>query len=586
VAAERGRCVGEQLDSAGECIRRAELRRDGLVEWWLSEPRGLEQGWTIDAAPAGRGPLVVEVAVEGMDVGLDPEGQQATFSIPGARLYYGSLLALDARQVELDAWLEPAAGGLRVVVDDAEAVYPVVIDPLLTSAAWNLQGDYNAQFGGSVASAGDVNGDGYDDIIVGAARYTDTISYQGGAFVFHGSSTGLSPASSLADADWIAAGPAQYSYFGNKVAGAGDVNGDGYADVIVGSYRYANGQSYEGGAFLWYGSSSGLAGPATVATADWTVEGNQGSAYMGGSVAGAGDLNSDGYDDVIVAAYSYDDTLSNEGGAFVWYGSSSGLGGPADPSTADWTAVGGMESVNLGWSLASAGDVNGDGYDDVVIGAPWYDTTPTDEGIVVVWHGSASGLPSAPPSSPVTAASADWMATAGQAESRLGYRVASAGDVNGDGYDDVIAGATYYDDGEDNEGHAFVWHGSSAGLPSSATAATAAWSAQSNQVDAYFGYYVASAGDVDGDGFGDVLVGATEWANPTDREGGAFLWHGSSGGLPGPASPTTAAWSVEGGQNWAYLAPVASADVNSDGVSDAIIGAGSWGSSNSMRGKV
>ena len=166
------------------------------------------------------------------------------------------------------------------------------------------------------------------------------------------------------------------------MATAGDVNGDGYADVIVGAPNYDNGQTDEGRAFVYYGSASGLS-----TTANWTAESNQASAYFGYSVATAGDVNGDGYADVIVGAPNYDNGQTDEGRAFVYHGSASGLS-----ATANWTAESNQASAYFGYSVATAGDVNGDGYADVIVGAPNYDNGQTDEGRAFVYHGSASGL--------------------------------------------------------------------------------------------------------------------------------------------------------------------------------------------------
>ena len=105
------------------------------------------------------------------------------------------------------------------------------------------------------------------------------------------------------------------------MATAGDVNGDGYSDVIVGAPRYDNGQTDEGRAFVYHGSAAGLAPPPA-----WTAEGNQAGADFGGSVATAGDVNGDGYSDVIVGAPVYDNGQTDEGRAFVYHGSAAGLG--------------------------------------------------------------------------------------------------------------------------------------------------------------------------------------------------------------------------------------------------------------------
>ena len=119
--------------------------------------------------------------------------------------------------------------------------------------------------------------------------------------------------------------------------------------------------------------------------------------------------------------------------------------------------------------MATAGDVNGDGYADVIVGAPNYDNGQTDEGRAFVYHGSASGL----------STTANWTAESDQASAYFGYSVATAGDVNGDGYADVIVGAPNYDNGQTDEGRAFVYHGSASGLST-----TANWTAESDQASA------------------------------------------------------------------------------------------------------
>ncbi|MFH1017237.1 MAG: integrin alpha, partial [Pseudomonadota bacterium] len=127
---------------------------------------------------------------------------------------------------------------------------------------------------------------------------------------------------------WTAESDQASALFGYTVATAGDVNGDGYADVIVGAVNYDNGQTDEGRAYVYHGSASGLS-----ATANWTAESDQGSAYFGYSAGTAGDVNGDGYADVIVGAYGYDNGQDNEGRAWVYHGSASGLS-----AAANWTA--------------------------------------------------------------------------------------------------------------------------------------------------------------------------------------------------------------------------------------------------------
>jgi hypothetical protein len=467
-------------------------------------------------------------------------------------IHYGELKAWDAEGKELPASMHLAkASGpsdirhsefvIRIRVDASDAVYPVTIDPLATLADWTAESDQEwALFGHSVSTAGDVNGDGYSDVIVGAPEYDNGELAEGRAFVYHGSAFGLS-----ATAAWTAESDQEWTLFGVSVSTAGDVNGDGYSDVIVGANFYENGELSEGGAFVYHGSASGLS-----ATANWTGEGNQPGAQFGGSVSTAGDVNGDGYSDVIVGANFYENGELSEGGAFVYHGSASGLS-----ATANWTGEANEPGAAFGGSVSTAGDVNGDGYSDVIVGADAYDNGETDEGRAYVYHGSASGLSDSPA----------WTAEGDQESAHFGYSVSTAGDVNADGYSDVIVGAYLYDNGNLDEGRAFVYHGSASGL-----SASAAWTAESHQVNAQFGSSVSTAGDVNGDGYADVIVGAPFYDNGNLNEGRAFMYHGSMSGLS-----ATAAWTAESDQSGARFGHSVSTagDVNGDGYADVIIGA-------------
>jgi len=285
-----------------------------------------------------------------------------------------------------------------------------------------------------VSTAGDVNGDGYSDFIVGAYEYENGQTGEGRALVYLGSPSGL--ASSPA---WTAEGDQASALFGFSVATAGDVNGDGHSDVIIGACQYSYGQLLEGWAYVYLGSASGLASSPA-----WTAQSDQAFANFGNSVATAGDVNGDGYSDVIVGANEYDGGLTDEGRAYVYLGSASGLS--PFPS---WTSESNQAYAYFGNSVATAGDVNGDGYSDVIVGAYGYDNGQTDEGRTYAYLGSPSGL-AYPPA---------WTAESDQQYTSFGQSVASAGDVNGDGYSDIIVGANGYDNGETDEGRAFLYYG-------------------------------------------------------------------------------------------------------------------------------
>ena len=417
--------------------------------------------------------------------------------------------------------------------------------------AWIADGNQeSAYFGRSVSTAGDVNGDSYGDVIIGAYSYDNDQIDEGRAFVWYGSPTGLGPNGTPGNAPWVQEGNQEGAKFGFSVSTAGDVNGDGYGDIIVGAHTYdIAGLINAGRACVYLGSSAGLS-----ATPVWTGDGTQAGAGVGYSVSTAGDCNGDGYSDVIIGVPTFDDSgAENAGGAVVFFGDATGLSSTLYQAVSDPQA-----GAGFGYSVAAAGDMNGDGYSDVVIGAPTWHDGQSEEGRVYVYYGSADGLRQSPA----------WTTESDQAYAGLGYCVAAAGDVNGDGFSDIIAGAPTYNGGQWREGQAFVYYGSADKLSS-----TPAWTVESDQVDAYFGTSVSTAGDMNGDGYSDVIIGAAWYDNGEPNEGAVFVYHGSATGLS-----ATPAWTAEGNQAEAYSGwSVSTAgDVNGDGYSDVIIGADSY----------
>lgn len=406
---------------------------------------------------------------------------------------------------------------------------------------WYIESNVaNTSYGSAVSEAGDVNGDGYGDLLVGASGYDNGQTNEGRALLYLGSPSGL-----LTTPAWTVESNQASAFMGTEVSYAGDVNGDGYDDVLVSAPYYDNGETNEGIVYAYYGSASGLP-----ATPSWTEELNQGEANFGYSISNAGDINGDGYDDVIIGAPYYDNGQTDEGKVFVYYGSAAGL-----DTIAVWSYESNQVSACLGFGVCTAGDVNNDGYDDVIAGAFGYDNGQTNEGVAYVFHGSLSGLSASP----------NWTGESNQDQAFYGLAVSNAGDVNGDGYDDVIVGAYGYDNGESDEGRAYVYHGSASGLSTSAN-----WTTESNQANAHYGESVGCAGDVNGNGFDDVIVGATWYTNGESLEGRAYVYYGNTTGLY-----TVPSWTGESNIVSAnFGGRVSSAgDVNNDGGDDIAIGA-------------
>jgi len=451
-------------------------------------------------------------------------------------------------------------------------------------AWWSAESNQADEWLGHSVRSGDFNGDGYDDLIAGAAH---NYWSWGKVYVWYGSASGLGPAGDPTNADWTGEGLQADACFGRSVA-SGDFDGDGYDDALIAANRYVNPTIGEGMLFVWYGSASGLGPDGTPVNADWKAESNHGDGYLGCSVA-SGDFNGDTYDDVLAGAWGYNNPLNDEGMAFVWYGSASGLGPDGNPVNADWKCESDQANARLGGSVNS-GDFDGDTYDDVIVGAAMYDNSQSDEGMIFVWYGSASGL-----GADGNPTNADWKGESNQATAYLGNTV-SSGDFNGDTYGDVLAGADIYDNPESNEGMVFVWYGSAFGLGPDGNPTNADWKRESEKVSDWLGRsigsgdsYQASAflgfslcsGDFNGDTYDDVLAGASGYDNPESNEGMIFVWYGSSAGLGPDGDPANADWQSESNQvsgglgGWypAGGASVSSGDFDDDGYDEIMGGA-------------
>jgi hypothetical protein len=375
--------------------------------------------------------------------------------------------------------------------------------------------------GCSVASAGDVNGDGFDDIIVGAKGADPNGSLSGTSYVVFGNASGFDATLALSsldggngfEIDGVSAG----DYSGLPVAPAGDVNGDGFADIIIGARVADPNGSNSGASYVVFGNALGLGATVDLSSLDGTngfrIDGVAASDYSGRSVASAGDVNGDGFDDVIVGADGADPNGNTSGASYVVFGRASGFGATLALSSLDGTngfrIDGVAASDESGFSVASAGDVNGDGFADLVVGSP-FGPAYSRYGASYVVFGKASGF----------AATVDLSSLDGSNGFRIdglshgawsGYSVASAGDVNGDGFDDIIVGAPDQMIFGPSSGAAYVVFGNASGFNATFDLANLnganGFKLQGGNSGDGAGASVASAGDVNGDGFDDVIVG-------------------------------------------------------------------------------
>jgi len=348
-------------------------------------------------------------------------------------------------------------------------------------------------FSSFLAGAGDVNGDGYDDLLVGAEWADVGGDPAGHAYLLYG---GSFPSDVNADnADVVLSGTAHSDYFGDHVAGVGDVNNDGYDDFVVGAANATDAGTSRGRAYLFYGGS--LSGGIDAADADVIFNGEEDNDAFGGNVAAAGDVNNDGYDDIIFGAAQADDTGSGRGRAYLFYGGS--LSASVDVEDADVIFDGTTDSDEFGYDAAGVGDVNNDGFDDVLVGAWKAEDTGDRKGQAYLFYGGSLATSTLASDADVTINGTDDL-------DFLGRQVDGAGDVNADGYDDLLIGAYYAADTGSTRGRAYLLYGGSLSATENAEDADVIFNGASD--GDFFGMSLAGVGDTNADGYDDLLIGA------------------------------------------------------------------------------
>lgn len=366
-----------------------------------------------------------------------------------------------------------------------------------TVASRTIMNPDGGSFGFSIANPGDVNGDGYGDIVVSAPN----ASPDGRVYLYLGGASGLSTTVTTLLNSIESRGS-----LGFRVVGLGDVNRDGYADVAVAGTGFTSAMN-EGRVYIHHGSATGLVTTPAVIL-DCPNAADAGSCGFGVSMSGAGDVNGDGYADLIVGAQG-NANMMVQGRVYVYLGSSRGI--TATPAT---TITMGGTMPYFANQLAGGADMNADGYADFIMGV-------AEQTSVYLYRGGATGV------------SATSATTIDRTEGSFGTVVEVLPDFNGDGYDDMAARAFFPGAATPSYFGVYLYRGSSVGI-SGAPCPAAALTAPSIVSSDAFGSSIGGPGDMDGDGFGDVVVGASTQAS-------AHIFLGDS------TCPTRAAVSITGG---------------------------------------
>jgi len=381
----------------------------------------------------------------------------------------------------------------------------------MTTASSQISHTSSYSYLGWDVAAIDFDSDGYDDVVTSAYG-------RDSAYLYYGSATGLSGSMSQIDADITMTGTAGY-YFGYDLENVGDVDGDGTADLLIADY---GSYSYTSYIYILAGSAS-ASSSLDVDGGDYMfrVRSNSGDLgdYLGArDSAAGGDFDGDGYSDIAMGENSNDDAGSSYGKVYVFMGSSS--------ATGDWYADDGDTIIStnnapsygyFGYSVSAASDHNGDGYDELLVGAYYMpNSSGTRTGESYAYFGAATGWASA-----IEHDTADLVVEGQNSSDYLGYQVQGLGDLNSDGLAELSFGARYYDHTTglySSSGGSFVFFSDTSAAGGVFTAEDADVIVQATTSSAYAGMQSGS-GDFNGSGSTDIAVSAEGYSSTTGMVG-------------------------------------------------------------------
>jgi len=461
-------------------------------------------------------------------------------------------------------------------------------DTNLSTADASFVGEDASDYSGySVASAGDVNGDGYDDFLIGAySTNAGGNNDSGRTYLVLGKPLGWANGIELEDAIASFDGEAVNDQSGRAIAPAGDVNNDGYDDFLIGAANSASAGADAGKVYLILGRPAANWGFGfSLTNADASFRGEAAGDNAGFSLSAGGDINDDGYDDFIIGANNNDENGASAGKVYVIQGKAAANWGQGyNLGTADASFVGEAANDNAGYSVASAGDVNNDNYADFLISAYHNDNTGgADAGQTYLILGKAAidwG-----PGLDLSGVTHSFIGET--ANDNAGYSVASAGDVDNDSYDDFLIGAYHY--GAADAGQTYLILGKATpdwGLLKSLAEADASFLGENNLDQS--GVSISPAGNVNGDVYDDFIIGANQYdANGNNDAGITYLIFGKASGwaMDFDLAGANASFIGEAQADTSGQSIALAGDVNNDGANDILIGAPNFNGGDPGMGK-
>ncbi len=410
-----------------------------------------------------------------------------------------------------------------------------------------LDGENARDFsGGSVSAAGDVNGDGIDDLIIAARSADFNGGRSGRSYVVFGRTQGFDATLQLSALDgsngFKLDGEAAYDSAGRSVSAAGDVNGDGIDDLIIGAPSADPNGGNSGRSYVVFGRTASFDGIVQLSALDgsngFKLDGEATYDTAGRSVSAAGDVNGDEIDDLLIGAPNADPNGERSGRSYVVFGRIEGFDAAIQLSALDgdngFKLDGEAAYDRAGYSVSDAGDVNGDGIDDLLIGNYDLDFVAASSGRSYVVFGDPEGFDATLQLSALDGV--DGFKLDGTTGDYSGRSVSTAGDINGDGIDDLVIGAAYADANGISSGRGYVVFGKTGApvspLPLVFVDGTDGFRLAGETIGDRAGSSVSAAGDVNGDGVDDLIIGARR-ADPNGTNSGrSYVVYGRVTGTP------------------------------------------------------
>ncbi len=433
-------------------------------------------------------------------------------------------------------------------------------DLSLSEADYRFEGESSGDMAGRATGLGDVDGDGCGDFLVASDMHAGT----GEVYLYLSSLLGAPGSYPMAEAHYRFQGEAEEDLAGHSSAAAGDVDADGLDDILVSSYE-SNGEGWRRGrVYLLLASELGEPGEHSLADSSRVFVGERDNDHMGHSVAGVGDTDGDGDPEILLGAYGHEEDGAEAGMAYLF--SASELEEEVIPVVdALHQFTGEAAGDQAGNKLSRAGDVDGDGLADLLISARAQSDVFEDAGRVYVLVGANLGTGGIQ-----SLSDADHRISGENVGDAL-YLVADAGDVDGDGLDDVLLGAQFNDDGGEKSGKAYLLYGSelSGGVVIDAAGLTAFVGESPGDE---LGATVQGAGDMDLDGLSDLFLGALHVDAAAEEGGAAYLVLASSLGGTQLIAQSDQVFLGDREQGLAGSSLSSAGDVDGDGLLDLLVG--------------